>query len=111
MGVAGTTNKGSNVTCQLTLHVHDTEQTETPTWCLKNTLCVIPGSVSSKMFVVRPFNPRKVMWYSFYLLIVSFVFYVVICLAAYHVDAKEKKLPAGESPLVYYLGWIRLFNF
>ncbi|XP_048012278.1 beta-1,4-N-acetylgalactosaminyltransferase 3 isoform X2 [Megalobrama amblycephala] len=49
------------------------------------------------MFVVRAFNQRKVMWYSFCLLITCIVFYVFISLGAYHVDAGEKKLPAGPD--------------
>ncbi|XP_039524400.1 beta-1,4-N-acetylgalactosaminyltransferase 3 isoform X3 [Pimephales promelas] len=57
-------------------------------------LCIIPGSVSSKMFV-RAFNHHKTMLYSFYLLIICIVLYFFISLGAYHVDAKQKKIPAG----------------
>ncbi|XP_056116395.1 beta-1,4-N-acetylgalactosaminyltransferase 3 isoform X2 [Rhinichthys klamathensis goyatoka] len=60
-------------------------------------LCIIPDSVSSKMFVVRAFNHHKTMLYSFYLLIICILLYVFISLGAYHVDAKEKKLPTGSG--------------
>ncbi|XP_077090122.1 beta-1,4-N-acetylgalactosaminyltransferase 3 [Siphateles boraxobius] len=52
-------------------------------------LCIILGSVSSKMYVVRAFNHRKTMLYSFYLLIICIVFYVFISLGANHVDARQ----------------------
>ncbi|XP_067284169.1 beta-1,4-N-acetylgalactosaminyltransferase 3-like isoform X1 [Pseudorasbora parva] len=49
------------------------------------------------MLVVRAFNHRKVMLYSFYLLIICIVFYVFIYMGAYHLDARETNLAAGPA--------------
>ncbi|XP_051544668.1 beta-1,4-N-acetylgalactosaminyltransferase 3-like isoform X2 [Myxocyprinus asiaticus] len=49
------------------------------------------------MFVMRGFNNRKMMLYSFYVLFVCILFYVVICLGAYYKDSNYIFFPAGPA--------------
>lgn len=67
----------------------------------------VPLSVCRKM---RPFNHRKAMMYSFYVLIACVVFYFVICLGAYYVDS-EKLLPAGKYLFFCFMGVLGLTEY
>ncbi|XP_051547231.1 beta-1,4-N-acetylgalactosaminyltransferase 3-like [Myxocyprinus asiaticus] len=51
------------------------------------------------MFVMRGFNRRKVMMYSFYLLFVCFLIYVAICLGAYYKESDAFPFPAGPAEI------------
>ncbi|XP_051977082.1 beta-1,4-N-acetylgalactosaminyltransferase 3 [Xyrauchen texanus] len=51
------------------------------------------------MFVMRGFNHRKVMMYSFYVLFLCFLIYVIISLGAYYKDLNFFPPPAGPAEI------------